>query len=35
LVPASDLQEFVAAAPDDVDAVGSEAASAFDFDIAL
>jgi uncharacterized membrane protein YjgN (DUF898 family) len=35
LVPASDLQEFVAAAPDDVGAVGSEAASAFDFDIAL
>jgi uncharacterized membrane protein YjgN (DUF898 family) len=35
LVPASDLQEFVAAAPEDVGAIGSEAASAFDFDIAL
>ncbi len=35
LIPASDLQEFVAAAPEDVGAIGSEATSAFDFDIAL
>jgi uncharacterized membrane protein YjgN (DUF898 family) len=35
LVPAGDLQQFVDAAPDDVDAVGMEAASAFDFDISL
>jgi uncharacterized membrane protein YjgN (DUF898 family) len=35
LVPATDLQEFVAAAPEDVGAIGSEATSAFDFDIAL
>jgi len=35
LVPASDLQEFVAADPEDVGAAGEEAASAFDFDIAL
>jgi uncharacterized membrane protein YjgN (DUF898 family) len=35
LVPAGDLQEFVDAAPDDVGAVGMEAASAFDFDISL
>ncbi len=35
LVPASDLQEFVAAAPEDVGAIGAEAANVFDFDIAL
>ncbi len=35
LVPAGDLQEFVDAEPDHVDAVGEEAASAFDFDISL
>jgi uncharacterized membrane protein YjgN (DUF898 family) len=35
LLPASDLQEFVAADPEDVGAAGEEAASAFDFDIAL
>ena len=35
LVPASDLQEFVAAEPESVGAVGSEASTAFDFDIAL
>jgi len=35
LLPASDLQEFVAAEPETVGAVGEEAATAFDFDIAL
>ncbi len=35
LVPASDLQTFVDAEPDDVGAVGLETASAFDFDISL
>jgi uncharacterized membrane protein YjgN (DUF898 family) len=35
LLPASDLQEFVAAAPESVGAVGEEAAAVFDFDIAL
>jgi uncharacterized membrane protein YjgN (DUF898 family) len=35
LVPASDLQEFVAAEPESIGAVGSEASTAFDFDIAL
>jgi uncharacterized membrane protein YjgN (DUF898 family) len=35
LLPASDLQEFVAAASEDIGAVGAEAATAFDFDIAL
>jgi uncharacterized membrane protein YjgN (DUF898 family) len=35
LLPAGDLQEFVDAEPDDVGAVGMEAASAFDFDISL
>jgi uncharacterized membrane protein YjgN (DUF898 family) len=35
LLPASDLQEFVAAEPEAIGAVGEEAASAFDFDIAL
>jgi uncharacterized membrane protein YjgN (DUF898 family) len=35
LVPAGDLQQFVDAAPDDVGAIGMEAASAFDFDISL
>jgi uncharacterized membrane protein YjgN (DUF898 family) len=35
LVPAGDLQAFVDAAPDNVSAVGLEAASAFDFDISL
>jgi uncharacterized membrane protein YjgN (DUF898 family) len=35
LVPASNLQEFVAAEPDGVSAVGEEAATAFDFDISL
>jgi uncharacterized membrane protein YjgN (DUF898 family) len=35
LVPATDLQEFVAAAPEDVDAVGAETATVFDFDISL
>jgi uncharacterized membrane protein YjgN (DUF898 family) len=35
LLPASDLQEFVAAEPEVIGAVGEEAASAFDFDIAL
>jgi len=35
LLPASDLQEFVAADPEDLGAAGEEAASAFDFDIAL
>jgi uncharacterized membrane protein YjgN (DUF898 family) len=35
LVPASNLQEFVAAEPDNISAVGEEAATAFDFDISL
>ena len=35
LVPAGDLQQFVDAEPDQVGAVGEEAASAFDFDISL
>jgi uncharacterized membrane protein YjgN (DUF898 family) len=35
LVPAGDLQAFVESEPDDVNAVGEEAASAFDFDISL
>jgi uncharacterized membrane protein YjgN (DUF898 family) len=35
LVPAGNLQTFVDAAPDNVGAVGLEAASAFDFDISL
>ena len=34
-IPASDLQEFSAAAPEDVGAVGAETANVFDFDIAL
>ena len=35
LLPSSDFQEFVAGEPERVGAVGEEAASAFDFDIAL
>jgi uncharacterized membrane protein YjgN (DUF898 family) len=35
LLPASDLQEFVAAEPETVGALGEEAAAVFDFDIAL
>jgi uncharacterized membrane protein YjgN (DUF898 family) len=35
LIPASDLQEFVAAEPDKINAVGEETATAFDFDISL
>jgi uncharacterized membrane protein YjgN (DUF898 family) len=35
LLPASDLQEFVAAEPEDVGAFGEESATAFDFDISL
>ena len=35
LLPASDLQEFVAADPETVGAIGAEAATVFDFDIAL
>jgi len=35
LFPASDLQEFVAAEPETIGAVGEEAATAFDFDISL
>jgi uncharacterized membrane protein YjgN (DUF898 family) len=35
LVPAGDLQEFVAAEPDKISAVGEETATAFDFDISL
>jgi uncharacterized membrane protein YjgN (DUF898 family) len=35
LLPASDLQEFVAAEPETLGAVGEEAASVFDVDIAL
>jgi uncharacterized membrane protein YjgN (DUF898 family) len=35
LLPASDLQEFVAADPETIGAVGEESATAFDFDISL
>jgi uncharacterized membrane protein YjgN (DUF898 family) len=35
LVPAGNLQEFVAAEPDKISAVGEETATAFDFDISL
>jgi uncharacterized membrane protein YjgN (DUF898 family) len=35
LLPASDLQEFVAAEPETIGAFGEEAATAFDFDISL
>ncbi len=35
LLPASDLQEFVAAEPEAIGAIGEEAAAVFDFDIAL
>jgi uncharacterized membrane protein YjgN (DUF898 family) len=35
LLPASDLQEFVAAEPEAADAVGEEVATVFDFDISL
>jgi uncharacterized membrane protein YjgN (DUF898 family) len=35
LLPASDLQEFVASEPENVGAFGEEAAAVFDFDIAL
>jgi uncharacterized membrane protein YjgN (DUF898 family) len=35
LSPAGDLQEFVAAEPESIGAVGEEAATAFDFDISL
>lgn len=35
LLPAGDLQEFVAAEPETIGAVGEEAATAFDFDISL
>jgi uncharacterized membrane protein YjgN (DUF898 family) len=35
VLPASDLQEFAAAAPEDVGAIGAETATVFDFDIAL
>jgi uncharacterized membrane protein YjgN (DUF898 family) len=35
LLPAGDLQEFVAAQPEAIGAVGAETASAFDFDISL
>ena len=35
LIPAGDLQEFVDAEPDNIGAVGEEAASAFDLDISL
>jgi uncharacterized membrane protein YjgN (DUF898 family) len=35
LVPASDMQEFLAAEPDKIGAVGEETATAFDFDISL
>ena len=35
LLPARDLQEFVAAEPETIGAVGEEAATAFDFDISL
>jgi uncharacterized membrane protein YjgN (DUF898 family) len=35
LLPASDLQEFEAAEPENIGAVGEEAATVFDFDISL
>jgi uncharacterized membrane protein YjgN (DUF898 family) len=35
LLPASDLQEFEAAEPETIGAVGEEAATVFDFDISL
>jgi uncharacterized membrane protein YjgN (DUF898 family) len=35
LLPASDLQEFVAAEPEQIGAFGEESATAFDFDISL
>jgi uncharacterized membrane protein YjgN (DUF898 family) len=35
LLPAGDLQEFVAAEPETIGAVGEEAATVFDFDISL
>jgi uncharacterized membrane protein YjgN (DUF898 family) len=35
LIPASDLQEFEAAEPEAIGAVGEEAATVFDFDISL
>jgi uncharacterized membrane protein YjgN (DUF898 family) len=35
LLPAGDLQEFVAAESENLGAVGEEAATAFDFDISL
>ncbi len=35
LVPAGNLEEFVAAEPDNISAVGEETATAFDFDISL
>lgn len=35
LMPAGDLQEFAAAEPETIGAVGEEAAAAFDFDISL
>jgi uncharacterized membrane protein YjgN (DUF898 family) len=35
LLPVSDLQEFVAAEPETIGAVGEEAATLFDFDISL
>jgi uncharacterized membrane protein YjgN (DUF898 family) len=35
LLPAGDLEEFVAAEPESIGAVGEEAATAFDFDISL
>jgi uncharacterized membrane protein YjgN (DUF898 family) len=35
LLPAGDLQEFAAAEPETIGAVGEEAATAFDFDISL
>jgi uncharacterized membrane protein YjgN (DUF898 family) len=35
VLPASDLQEFVAAEPETIGAVGEEAATVFDFDISL
>jgi uncharacterized membrane protein YjgN (DUF898 family) len=35
LIPASDLQEFVAAEPESIGAVGEETATVFDFDISL
>jgi len=35
LLPAGDLQEFEAAEPETIGAVGEEAATAFDFDISL